>query len=130
MKVLPNTIAPGVPEKKVQNPGPQVTVLFEKRTLGTATIDPGNEEVSPAKYGPPTVPLASSTRPATTTPDPPAVTTIKASTAVLKAKSPAFGVAHVSVTSGVESNTSAVSPIMPRTAITSPGLTALLAVCN
>src|SRR5438094_10397874 len=120
MKVLPNTIAPGVPEKKVQNPGPQVTVLFEKRTLGTATIDPGNEEVSPAKYGPPTVPLASSTRPATTAPDPRARTTIRASTAVGQAKSPACGVAHVSATSRVAREPSSVSRIIPRTAVSSP----------
>src|SRR5439155_17429102 len=100
MKVLPNTIAPGVPEKKVQNPGPQVTVLFEKRTLGTATIDPGNEEVSPGKYGPASVRVVSSARPGTSTRDRPVVRTIKARSGVLRGKSSAFGVGHVSVTCG------------------------------
>src|SRR5438094_2698883 len=107
----------------MQAPGLQVTVVCVNRTPGTGRPGP---KKSPAKYASPATEtaLASSTRPSTTTPEPPRSTTTSPSMEGLSAKRPAPGDAHVSVTLGVVTKTSAAIPIMPRIAITAPGLAA------
>src|SRR6184192_3928029 len=123
VNVLFETTALDVPARKMQAPGLQVTVLCVNRTPGTGRPGP---KKSPAKYASPLTEtaLASSTRPSTTTPEPPRSTTISASREGLSAKRPAPDAAQVSVTFGIVTKTSAPIPIMPRIAITAPGLAA------
>src|SRR2546426_448918 len=112
-------IAPLALGKNAQLPEEHLTLLFVRRTPATPS----------AKYGSPSVALASSTRRSTTTPLAAALT-ISTMVAPGIARIPEPGVAHVSVTFGVVTFTSAVTPIMPFSAIVAPGLAAANAAAN
>src|SRR5882672_891354 len=99
----------------------QVTVLFVNRTSCARAFTPSLS----ARYGESPAWLPSSTNPSTTTPG--AVTVTMSTTSNPVATSPDPGVAQVSLTPSVAIVSSAVTSIVPLTAITSPGRAAAMA---
>jgi len=116
------TTAPVPPTTNAHAPNSvQVTVLFVNRTSCAKAVWPSLK----ANHGASNARLPSSTSPSTTTPR--ANTVIMSTTSSPRATRPDPGVAHVSVTLSVAMVSSAVTSIVPLTAITSPGRAALSA---
>src|SRR5438046_8098245 len=116
------TTAPVPPTTNAHAPNSvQVTVLFVNRTSCAKAVWPSLK----ANHGASDARLPSSTSPSTTTPR--ANTVIMSTTSSPRATSPEPGVAQVSVTLSVAIVSSAVTSIVPLTAITSPGRAALSA---